>query len=193
MKIKDIKEGFIEAAIRASGFLIIAFVVLVFLFLLKDSLGFFKEYSIVRFLTGKSWLPISDPEQYGFVLLLLGSIYVTVFAAILAIPLGVATAMFIAEVAPPAMKTVLKSVVEILASIPSVVLGFVGIVWLGPMIKDLFHLSTGMCGLTAVFCWHLWPCRRSSAFRKMRSAECPNFIGKLPMAWALPSGRHYGG
>jgi phosphate transport system permease protein len=56
--------------------------------------------------------------------------------------------MFIAEVAPKFLKHVLKSLVEILASIPSVVLGFIGIIWLGPFMRNMFHLSTGMCGLT---------------------------------------------
>jgi phosphate transport system permease protein len=64
------------------------------------------------------------------------------------VPLGVGSAMFIAEVAPKAVKNVLKSFIEILAAIPSVVLGFLGIIWLGPVLRDTFHLSTGMCGLT---------------------------------------------
>jgi len=148
MLLRQIKENIIEFFIRASGFLIIAFVALVFLFLLKDSLVFFSQYSLKSFLLGKQWLPISDPEQFGSVPLVLGSLYVTFFAAMIAVPLGVATAMFIAEAAPRSLKTVLKSSVEILASIPSVVLGFVGIVWLGPIIKNIFHIATGMCGLT---------------------------------------------
>jgi len=148
MLLKKIKENIIEFFIRASGFLIIAFVAMIFLFLLKDSLVFFGQYPLKSFLSGKQWLPISDPEQFGAMPLILGSLYVTFFAAIIAVPLGVATAMFIAEAAHPSLKTVLKSSVEILASIPSVVLGFVGIVWLGPIIKKIFHISTGMCGLT---------------------------------------------
>jgi len=148
MLLKQIKETIIEFFIRASGFLIIAFVALIFLFLLKDSIVFFSQYSLKDFLLGKEWLPISDPEHFGSLPLVIGSLYVTFFAGVIAIPLGVATAMFIAEAAHPSLKTVLKSSVEILASIPSVVLGFVGIVWLGPIIKNIFHLSTGMCGLT---------------------------------------------
>jgi phosphate transport system permease protein len=62
--------------------------------------------------------------------LLLGSIYVTVGAIVICVPVGVAAAMFIAEVAPMFLKNILKSLIEILASIPSVVLGFIGIVWL---------------------------------------------------------------
>jgi len=146
--LKKIKEKIIEFGIRASGALIVIFVVLIFLFLLKDSLSFFREYSWNSFFGGVKWLPVSDPEEFGMVPLLIGSLYVTIAATVLAVPLGVGAAMFIAEVAPPFLKTVLKSLVEILASIPSVVLGFVGIVWLGPGIKGMFSLSTGMCGFT---------------------------------------------
>ena len=148
MNLKTIKEKTIEFFIRISGFLIILFVILIFLFLLKDSLSFFKEYSFFKFLTGKKWLPISDNPQFGLLPLLLGSLYVTFFALIICVPLGVASAMFIAEVAPSPLRGVLKSLVEILASIPSVVLGFIGIVALGPWIKKFFHLSTGLCGFT---------------------------------------------
>ena len=148
MRLQRIKEKVIEFFIRASGFVIVLFVALIFLFLLKDSIAFFKVYSVSAFLTGKDWLPISDPEKFGMIPLLIGSIYVTLTAALIAIPLGVGTAMYIAEAAPAKMKIFLKSCVEMLASIPSVVLGFIGIVWLGPLIKDSFHLSTGMCGLT---------------------------------------------
>lgn len=146
--LKQIKESIISFFIKISGFLIILFVLLIFLFLLKDTITFFKEYSLIKFFTGKNWLPISDPEQYGIIPLLVGSIWVTIFAAIICIPLGVGTAMFIAEVAPNFLKNILKSLVEILASIPSVVLGFIGIVALSPLLKKTFHLSTGMCGLT---------------------------------------------
>jgi phosphate transport system permease protein len=100
------------------------------------------------FLFGTHWLPISDPPKFGIVPLLLGSVYVTIGAIVLCVPVGVGTAMFIAEVAPPFLKHVLKSLVEILASIPSVVLGFIGIVWLSPFLKKTFELPTGMCGLT---------------------------------------------
>ena len=126
----------------------IAFVFLIFLFLLKDSLSLFGVYRLGAFLFGKNWLPVSEPAQFGIIPLLLGSVYVTVGAIIICVPFGVGSAMFIAEVAPSFLKHVLKSLVEILASIPSVVLGFIGIVWLGPHLKDALNLRTGMCGLT---------------------------------------------
>ena len=121
---------------------------LIFLFLLKDSLSLFGVYPVKEFLFGIRWLPISEPPKFGVIPLLLGSLYVTFGAIIICVPLGVASAMFIAEVAPRALKHILKSLVEILAAIPSVVLGFIGIIWLGPFLKNGFNLTTGMCGLT---------------------------------------------
>jgi phosphate transport system permease protein len=141
-------EPIIEVCIRLSGLLVVIFVFLIFLFLLRDSLSLFREYPVSKFLFGTRWLPISEPPQFGVIPLLLGSIYVTAWAILICVPLGVASAMFIAEVAPKALKHVLKSLVEILAAIPSVVLGFLGIIWLGPFLRNTFHLPTGMCGLT---------------------------------------------
>lgn len=145
---RKIREFFIEGSIKLSGLLVIIFVFLIFLLLLKDSLSLFGIYPVRDFLFGKNWRPVSEPPAFGIVPLVLGSIFVTIGAIIICVPLGVATAMYIAEVAPPSIKHILKSLVEILASIPSVVLGFIGIVWLGPFLKNTFHLDTGMCGLT---------------------------------------------
>ena len=121
---RRIGEPIIEVCIRLSGLAVVLFVFLIFLFLLKDSLSLFREYPLRKFLFGTRWLPISEPAQFGVVPLLLGSIYVTAWAILICVPLGVASAMFIAEVAPTHLKHVLKSLVEILAAIPSVVLGF---------------------------------------------------------------------
>ena len=145
---KRISEFGIEACIKLSGLAVIIFVVSIFLFLLKDALSLFGVHSVQDFLLGRSWLPISEPAKFGMVPLLLGSLYVTLGAIVICVPLGVGSAMFIAEVAPLHLKHVLKSLVEILAAIPSVVLGFIGIVWLGPFLRNTLGLRTGMCGLT---------------------------------------------
>jgi phosphate transport system permease protein len=145
---RKIREFTIEGGIKLSGLLVILFVILIFLFLLHESLSLFRSYPLKDFLTGTKWLPMSDPPKYGIIPLLLGSLYVTAGAIIICVPLGIAAAMYIAEVAPARIKHILKSLIEILASIPSVVLGFIGIVWFGPFIKNTFHLNTGMCGLT---------------------------------------------
>ncbi len=143
-----ISEYIIESLIKLSGLIIVGFVILIFLFLFRDAVSLFGGYSPGAFLFGRNWLPISEPPQFGILPLLIGSVYVTAGAIIICVPLGVAAAMYIAEVAPKSLKHILKSLIEILASIPSVVLGFIGIVWLGPFLKNTFGLTTGMCGLT---------------------------------------------
>jgi len=148
MRLKQIKENTIEFIIRLSGFSIIVFVFLIFVFLFIDSLSLFKHYPLKSFILGLKWLPVSEPPHFGIMPLFLGSLYVTVTAVVISVPVGIASAMFIAEVAPGYLKTILKSLIEILAAIPSVVLGFIGIVWLGPFLKNTFGLSTGMCGFT---------------------------------------------
>lgn len=145
---RKIKEFFIEKLIFICGLASIFFVVLIFLFLTKEGLAVFKYVSPVDFLMGKSWYPISEPAQLGILPLIFGSLMVTLGAAIISIPIGVACAVYIAEIAPSKIKEALKSGIELLAAIPSVVLGFIGMVTLVPWVKTVFHLPTGLTALS---------------------------------------------
>jgi phosphate transport system permease protein len=145
---KKIKEFIIEKLILICGLASIFFVILIFLFLLKEGLALFKFVSPIQFLIGKSWYPISEPPQLGILPLIAGSVLVTLGAAVISIPIGVACAVYIAEVAPSKTKEILKAGVELLAAIPSVVLGFIGMVTLVPWIKTLFKLPTGLTALS---------------------------------------------
>jgi len=117
--------------------------------LFKEGLPTFREISFSQFLFGKRWYPTSDPPQLGILPLLLGSLWVTAGALIFAIPLGLFSAIFLAELCPKNLKEFLKPVIEMLAGIPSVVYGFFGMVILGPLLKDLFSLPTGLTAFTA--------------------------------------------
>lgn len=141
---RKVKEFIIEGLIFLSGVITIIFVGLIFAFLLKESFAFFKQIPLKDFLLGRFWYPISDPPKFGILPLILGSLLVTLGAIILAVPLGVAAAFYISEVAPVRIKDFLKAGVEMLAAIPSVVIGFVGMVTLVPLIKKLFNLPTGL-------------------------------------------------
>ena len=122
---RKIKEFFIEKLIFLCGLASIFFVILIFLFLLKEGLALFKIITPGQFLFGKNWYPISEPPDLGILPLILGSILVTVGAAAISIPIGVGCAIYIAEVAPLKLKEILKAGIELLAAIPSVVLGFI--------------------------------------------------------------------
>jgi len=148
MTLRKIREWCIERVIFLSGITSIVIVVLIFLFLLKEGLAVFRHVGLFQFLLGANWYPISDPPQFGVLPLVLGSVLVTLGAAAISVPLGVASALYIAEIAPRRIKEILKAGIELLAAIPSVVIGFIGMVTLGPVIKSTFHLSTGLTALT---------------------------------------------
>ena len=141
-------EFLIERAIFLAGILSIFFVSLIFLFLLKEGFSLFKEYSPFSFLFGGRWYPISSPPSFGIVSLLMGSLAVTFGAVLISVPLGLASAVYIAEIAPGWLKETLKATVEFLAAIPSVVLGFIGLVTLVPAVKKFFGLPTGLTALS---------------------------------------------
>lgn len=143
-----ILEYCIERAIFAAGLMSIFFVVLIFIFLLKEGLALFHEYSFFSFLADTRWYPISTPERFGVVPLLLGSLAVTLGALVIAVPLGIGAAIFIAEVAPSWLREILKTTVEFLAAIPSIVLGFIGLVTLVPLVKQVFGTPTGLTALS---------------------------------------------
>ena len=145
---RKIKEFFIEKLILICGLASICFVILIFLFLAKVGLAVFKSVTPFNFLFGKSWYPISEPAQLGILPLIFGSLLVTLGAAIISIPIGVACAVYIAEIAPLKIKEILKAGIELLAAIPSVVLGFIGMVTLVPWLKSTFHLPTGLTALS---------------------------------------------
>ncbi|MCM8798970.1 MAG: phosphate ABC transporter permease subunit PstC, partial [Candidatus Omnitrophica bacterium] len=91
---------------------------------------------------------VSEPPQFGILPLILGSLLITLGATLFSIPIGIGAAIYIAEVASPKLREVLKSLIEVLAAIPSIVLGFIGTVTLVPWIKNLFNLPTGLNALS---------------------------------------------
>jgi phosphate transport system permease protein len=145
---RKIKEFIIEKLIFICGIASILFVGLIFLFLLKEGLAVFQTVSLGSFLGGKSWYPISEPPELGILPLILGSVMVTLGAAVISVPIGVACAIYIAEIAPASVKEILKSGIELLAAIPSVVLGFIGMVTIVPWVKAAFRLPTGLTALS---------------------------------------------
>jgi phosphate transport system permease protein len=145
---RKLREFILEKLVLLCGVASILFVILIFLFLLKEGLAVFKSVTPAAFVFGKNWYPISEPPQLGILPLILGSLLVTLGAAIISIPIGVGCAVYIAEIAPRRIKEILKAGIELLAAIPSVVLGFIGMVTLVPLVKTVFHLPTGLTALS---------------------------------------------
>lgn len=141
-------EALIEALIRLCGLSSVALVTLIFIFLLKEGLALFHTVRLPDFLLGRYWYPISEPPQFGILPLILGSLWVTVGAVAISVPLGLASALFVAEIAKGFIKEALKTGIELLAAIPSVVIGFIGMTVLAPLIQRWGHMPTGLTGLT---------------------------------------------
>jgi len=126
----------------------ILIVILIFLFLFKEAIPFIKDPGISK-LFGTEWIPVSfQKESFGIIPLLTGSFLVTILATIIAVPFGVCGAVYISEVAKRPEREILKPFIELLAGIPSVVIGFFGLVVLAPFIKGVFGLQSGLTALT---------------------------------------------
>ena len=137
-------EFILTQLIRLSGYSAIIFVVMIFFFLLREGLPTLGQVSVGN-LIALRWYPIEN--YFGLLPLISGSLIVTLGAAIFSIPIGLCTAVFIAEIAPRWARDILKPLVEVLGGIPSVVLGFLGILILAPYLRRLLDLPTGLTAL----------------------------------------------
>ena len=140
-----LSERIITRGIQVTGYSSILFVALILFFLVGEGAPALFDTPL-KSLTGIRWYPIEG--YFGILPLLLGSLIVTIGAAVIAIPFGVGTAIFISEVAPQWLKEILKPLVEILAGFPSVMLGFLGILIVSPSLREIFELPTGLTALT---------------------------------------------
>jgi phosphate transport system permease protein len=136
-----LSEFAIETLIRVLGFSTVGFVALIFLFLLREGLPTFVEVPPGNLFSAR-WYPTFG--IFGTLPLILGSVLVTVISIIIALPLGLATAVFMREVAPRWAREILKPIIEVLAGIPSVVLGFFGMTFVAPLVREVLGFPTGL-------------------------------------------------
>ncbi|MBW6465884.1 MAG: phosphate ABC transporter permease subunit PstC [Brevefilum sp.] len=137
-------EILITAVVKAMGYSAIVFVIMIFYFLMSEGIAAVGEVPLSVLFSAR-WYPIEG--YYGILPLIGGSLLVTVGATLFAVPIGLATAIYISEIAPRWMREVLKPIIEILAGLPSVVLGFIGIIALAPQLRVLLDLPTGLTAL----------------------------------------------
>ncbi|MFB0546020.1 MAG: phosphate ABC transporter permease subunit PstC [Anaerolineae bacterium] len=138
-------EAIMESLIKICGSSAVFFVILIFFFLLREGLPAFWEIDLSN-LFSQRWYPTFG--LYGTLPLILGSILVTIGAVVISVPLGLATAVFIGEVAPEWVREILKPLIEVIAGIPSVVLGFLGMVVIAPLIRKYLGTPTGLTAFT---------------------------------------------
>ena len=149
MNLRKTKENVIHLFFFLTGILVIVILFGIFLMLLLNGLNAFKDISISSFFLKATWNPSAYGKPfYGILSMVVSTFMVTLGAMIIAVPLGIGTACYISELASPKVREILKPAIEILAGIPSVAIGFLGIVLVGPLIAKIFNLTCGLNALT---------------------------------------------
>lgn len=135
--------------ITASGWLAILILAAIFVFLGINALPALREVGLWAMLAGADWFPTVTPPRFGFLPSEVGSLWVTGVALLLAVPIGVLASIYLSEFARGRFKEVAKSAVELMAAVPSVVLGLLGLAFLDPFVRAVFHVDSGLTALTA--------------------------------------------
>ena len=145
MKRRVLYDHIARLVVTGAGLLAVAALMGILLMLLVNAIRAFQHISPLEFFFSTNWNPSSfDNPAYGTLAILLGTLIVTVLALLFAVPVGIGAAAYLAEVAPPRVREIGKPLVEMLAAIPSVAIGFLGIVVVGPWIARTFGLSNGL-------------------------------------------------
>ena len=141
-------EVFMNLLFFLCGLIAIVFVLFISVYLIISGLPAIKEIGLVDFLFGKEWASTAAEPKFGILPFILTSIYGTAGAIVLGVPVGFMTAVFLAKVAPPKLAAVVRPAVDLLAGIPSVVYGLIGMMVLVPAVRELFNLPDG----ASLFC-----------------------------------------
>jgi phosphate transport system permease protein len=142
-------ERHIESWIFLAGLLSIIILLGIIAILLKEGLPVFTHTNPWSFFFGTKWYPVSDPPTFGILPFFVSTLMITMIATLIAVPIGVACAAYLSEVASPRVSEIVKPVIELLAGMPSVMMGFIGLALLSPLVQSFFNLNTGLCGFTA--------------------------------------------
>lgn len=149
MGYKRIKEKLYKWLFTILAFSSLVFLVGIVIVLFREGTPIFKDVGFFKFIFGQKWYPTYNPPEFGILPLILGSLWVTLGAVLVCVPLGVGSALYLHEIAGFKQRQFLKPVIELLASIPSVVYGFFGMVIVTPFLQQVFNLPTGMTALNA--------------------------------------------
>jgi len=147
-KLAELKESAIKAFFFSNGILAVVILAGIFGLLLYTALPAFRVIRLNEFLGSTHWDPTSPVKaEYGILSMIASTLLVTVTAMVIAVPVGIGVAAYMSDVAHWRVREIVKPVVEILAGIPSVVVGFLGIVLFGPLIAKVFHIGNGLNAL----------------------------------------------
>lgn len=132
---------FLVTTVAMLGIVIMTFILF---FLTKEGLPILWHATVCDLLLGKLWYPAMEPPKFGMLALIVGSLSATLLAALLALPVSLALAVFLSDVCPPMMREFFKPIIEILGFLPSVVLGFIGMIVIAPFLQQRFELLSGL-------------------------------------------------
>jgi len=132
------KESVMKGVFFVSAIMSVVALITITVFLFANGLPIMFEYGIIDFIFGTEWRPTDNPAQFGLLPMMLGSIYATAGAALVGVPIGILTAIFMAEFCPDWLYKILKPAVSLMASIPSIVMGFFGLQLIVPFIRESF-------------------------------------------------------
>ena len=147
---KKMFEAVVHGVFLLLGLITVGCVLLITVYLIISGIPAIQKIGIVPFLTGKVWSSTSAEPKYGILPFILTSVYGTAGAIVLGVPIGFLTAVYLSKVAPKKVRTVLEAAVSLLAGIPSVVYGLVGMLVLVPAIRKTFHLPDGASLFAAI-------------------------------------------
>ena len=139
-KLKEKIFRFIITTLTLISLLLLAFIVI---FIFKESVVFFKEVPILKFISGKTWNPLDSPDKLSILPIILGTIYVSLVGIIIALPIGVGSAVVLSSYTDGKVKRFIRGIVDILAGIPSVVYGFIGLLVLVKFFEIRFSFPSG--------------------------------------------------
>ncbi len=143
------KERLMNKVFLMAAFMSIVSLVLIIVFIFMNGIPVMLKYGVGEFLFGNVWRPTATEPRFGLLPMILGSVYVTAGAAVIGVPIGILTAIYMAEYCPPSLYRVLKPSVSLMASIPSIVYGFFALQFLVPIIRDYVG-GNGYSMLTAM-------------------------------------------
>lgn len=145
---KKIKERLIEIIFLLSAVMSVFLILLIIFFIFSEGIKFVNEYGLLKFITGKIWKPTAGKAKFGIYPMIIGSLIVTSLSTIIALPFGLGISIFMAYYAKKSYRF-LKSLMNLMAAIPSVVYGFFAMMVIVPLVKDIFDVKSGMNMLTA--------------------------------------------
>ena len=140
---ENLKENIFKWIIKTLTFISLILLAFIVIFIFKESIVFFKEVPLFKFISGKTWNPLGSPDKLSILPIILGTVYVSLIGILIALPIGVGSAVVLSSYTDKKTKRVIRSVIDILAGIPSVVYGFVGLLVLVKFFEIRFNFASG--------------------------------------------------